>query len=262
MQLQSILVTPKMAKELLDLNICNRNLKDRTIDTYVTSMKNGLWVKDTYEPIKISESNVLLDGQHRLMAIVKSNCSVYLQIATGLKDDIFKVIDTGSKRNTGDIFTIENIPNANNLPAMISGYCRFKKNIYGKGFTPLSNSTILDLYYERENFYQETIKKSCSWYKQISRALSPAMIGSFYCLFYDKCPEMADSFMSKLCGGGDFKAINLLRTNLVNDKMNNKKLTLENKNILIIKTWNYYRKNENIKILKFDFEREAKPIAI
>lgn len=251
-----------MAKELLDKNICNRNLKDRTIDTYANSMRNGLWVKDTFEPIKISNTNVLIDGQHRLMAIIKSNCSVNMQIATGLNDEIFKVIDTGSKRNTGDIFTIENIPNANSIPAMICAYYRYKKNIYGKGFTPMSNAATLDLYYEREYFYQEVIKKSSIWYKKISRVLSPSMIGAFYCLFYDKSPEMAESFMEKLCGGCDFKAINLLRTNLINDKLSNKKLSLENKNILIIKAWNFYRKNENIKILKFDFEREAKPIAI
>ena len=41
--------------------------------------------------IKISKSGTILDGQHRLMAIIKANKGIWLHLATELDESIFDV---------------------------------------------------------------------------------------------------------------------------------------------------------------------------
>jgi hypothetical protein len=75
---------------------------------------------------------------------------------------------------------------------------------------------------------------------------------------------LAEDFFNQLCyGNGNIcKPIALLRKKLVEDRLSTKKLSIATKNAFIIKAWNYYRKNEVVKILRFDFENEGFPKAI
>ena len=265
MQIEKILITPTMAKELLEKNISNRSVKARIVAKYSNDMLNGNWIEDTGELITISKLGVLLNGQHRLLAIIKSNTSHKIHLATDAPDEVFKVIDTGSSRNTSDIFKIDNIPNPNIMPSiiytyknLISGYAR------GQNDQKFSSSVCLNFYNERPHFYQSVSKKTLSWYNAFSKILGPSFIGGFYCYFQSINESMANDFFNQLCyGEGNIcKPIALLRKKLMDDKLSIKKLPVALKNAYIIKAWNYYRNNESIKILKFDFDTEGFPKAI
>jgi hypothetical protein len=103
-----------------------------------------------------------------------------------------------------------------------------------------------------------------AYYKQFSKILNPSTIGGFYLLFSNINENLADDFFNQLCSGDSIKnnSILLLRKKLIDDKLSNKKITSVLRNTLIIKTWNYYRKNEVVKVLRFDFENEKLPKAI
>ena len=89
-------------------------------------------------------------------------------------------------------------------------------------------------------------------------------MGGFYAFFFDINPIHANEFFEQLTSGNDIKhnAIKLLRNKLFDDKLSNKKLSIPTKHALLIKTWNYYRKNQQIKILKYDADTEQFPKAI
>ena len=124
MKIEKILITPTMAKELLEKNINNRNVKQPVVARYAKDMIAGKWKQDTAELIKISKTGLILDGQHRLLAIVKANVSIYFHIASELEDNIFDVLDTGSIRNSCDVFNIQNIKNYNCVrPLYIRPFC-------------------------------------------------------------------------------------------------------------------------------------------
>ena len=264
MKIEKTLITPELAKNLLEKNISNRNLKQKTVDKYTRDMQLGNWLEDTGELISISVLGVLLNGQHRLHAVIKSNTSQKMHIATGLPDEVFKVIDTGSSRNPTDIFHIDGIPNSNIIPSIIYTYKRLIAGYTGGNSERESATIVLKYYYERPDFYQNVTKKTMSWYKAFSKILTPATIGGFYCYFQSINEGLADDFFNQLCyGNGNIcKPISLLRKKLVEDKISSKKLTIAMKNAFIIKAWNFYRKNESVKILKFDFETEKFPKAI
>ena len=62
-------ITPELAAEFLKKNKSNRPLSSKHVIALAGSIERGEWMF-TGESIKFSESDTLLDGQHRLSAIV------------------------------------------------------------------------------------------------------------------------------------------------------------------------------------------------
>ena len=95
-----VYVTPKMAEEWLKKNRCNRKVRLLTVQKYAHSMRNGQW-HPNHQGVAFSKKR-LLDGQHRLLAIVESGCTILLQVNYDLADECFLFIDDGIKRNEPD----------------------------------------------------------------------------------------------------------------------------------------------------------------
>lgn len=95
-------VTPDMAQHLVDAaNFGNRKLKPSVVSKYAKLMRDGDW-KLSPETIAISKTGRLLNGQHRMHAIVKSGVTCRFLFATGFDDDVFGVLDRGAKRSISD----------------------------------------------------------------------------------------------------------------------------------------------------------------
>lgn len=95
-----ITVTPDMAKSWLHhRNIeRNRTFSQRLAAEWADAMRNGKW-KTTHQGIAFDWDGFLLDGQHRLGAIVIVDKPVDLDIRVGCDPATFDVLDTGRKRN-------------------------------------------------------------------------------------------------------------------------------------------------------------------
>jgi hypothetical protein len=264
MTIKKILITPSLAKTFLEANVCNRKIKEKVVIKYASDMQKDLWIEDTFEPIKFSKTGKLLDGQHRLLAVVKSNKAVNFHIVDNLKEEIFSVLDSGTKRNASDVFGISGIKNATLIPAIISFYNRIKSGSNGNNHDNQTNIHLIECYNEREEFWQMTSNKTQSWYDSFSRILQPSIIGGMYAHFYDLNSIQAEDFFNQLCNQKNptNSTILNLRKKLFDDKIATRKMGIQIKNALIIKTWNYYRNNEIIKVLKYDIEREKFPKAI
>jgi hypothetical protein len=99
---EMIFVTPEIAKQYLSLNEDNRRVRNTWVDYLAHSIKSGEW-QSTHQGIGFSKSGRLLDGQHRLMAIVKANIPVYIMVTYGLDENVFSAIDNGIKRTDEDL---------------------------------------------------------------------------------------------------------------------------------------------------------------
>lgn len=98
-------VTPTMAASWLAANEANRSLRPRLVDKYARDMSLGNWAM-TGEPIKFACSGTLLDGQHRLYALVQSNTTQQMLVVKGVEADAQLVMDTGSARTASDALTL------------------------------------------------------------------------------------------------------------------------------------------------------------
>lgn len=260
-QIKNVFVTPQLAKIFLEKNDTNRPLRESVVRKYADDIINGLWKSNTFELIMFNEDGELKNGQHRLNAIIKAGIGLNLQIIEGVDDDNFTVIDTGNSRTAGDIFSIKNVLNAKGISTMVKSYMQFKKgsnNIYkARAF---SHAQLLDFYNSTPEFYQEVYKKSTRLYNAMNRILKPTFIGSLYCLLSDINIELADDFIDQLCTGDKMNHnVKLLRKKLYDDMTSKAKITHTDKIAVIFKTWNYVRRNEVVKILKYDAIKENFP---
>jgi len=264
MKIEKKLVTPAIAIELLKNNTGNRAIKKPTLFRYSNEMKGGRWKEDTGELIKLNEYGKILDGQHRLRAVVHSGCSIHFHFAYDLSDEIFDVLDTGSLRNASDSFFISGIKNNNLIPSIIT--LNYSINTGGKDKNAqknnkLSITQLLDEYNKKPLFWDEVSKKTINWYNNFSKIIAPSIIGGLYSIFKEKDECKADFFMIELCGGLNItnSSVNILRNILIKDKISIRKMQMDFKIAIIIKTWNLYRTNSSLKIIKWDSKVEKFP---
>jgi hypothetical protein len=93
------MLEPKVARELLALNdprrtaACNLDL----IDCYAQQMRSGEW-RFTGDTIKVNKSGGLMDGQHRLQAVIRSGWSGMQLVVTGIADSAAWAMDPPGKQ--------------------------------------------------------------------------------------------------------------------------------------------------------------------
>ena len=101
---ETLTITPTIADAMLKKNHGNRKLSPGTVNTYACEMLAGKW-KSTHQGIAIDEHGNIVDGQHRLSAIVRSKIPIVttLTIYKGAIDTMLLPIDRGKNRLTQDL---------------------------------------------------------------------------------------------------------------------------------------------------------------
>lgn len=107
-------ITPAKAAQWLTahINRDNRALRKTTVDYLASEIERGKW-QITHQGIAFSDTGRLLDGQHRLAAIVQANKSVEMMVSTEMEEDTFQVIDCGLKRANHERIHLVNDPAQN-----------------------------------------------------------------------------------------------------------------------------------------------------
>jgi hypothetical protein len=111
-------ITPKKATEYLEQNTANRPLSTRTVREFAAAMRRGEW-QVTHQGIAFDTNGTLVDGQHRLAAIIEADMPVELTVFTEVAEGAFDVLDTGKRRNAADVLAIEGEKSAVMLAAMV-----------------------------------------------------------------------------------------------------------------------------------------------
>lgn len=100
-------ITPKLARQILDANNTgNRPVSPGRVSQYARDMMAGRWMS-TGDTIKFAAGGRLLDGQHRLRAVVEANKPIDFMVARGVASSVFTAIDTGKSRTGTDVLAIE-----------------------------------------------------------------------------------------------------------------------------------------------------------
>jgi hypothetical protein len=95
-------ITPSKAAEYLKTNTANRSHRKEWINKLALMILNDQF-ELTHCGIAFREDGTLIDGQHRLMAIVQANRPVKMFVARGLNDSSMFGIDQGKIRDATDI---------------------------------------------------------------------------------------------------------------------------------------------------------------
>lgn len=134
-------ITPADAVELLENhNNHNRNLRTERAMQYAKDMREGRWLLSS-TPIDIAPDGTLLNGQHRLWAVIESGLPQQFYFATNVDPRVQDVTDIGIPRSAADILAIggDGIKSASTCTAigsMILRYDQFPDTIWGSTEVP------------------------------------------------------------------------------------------------------------------------------
>jgi len=95
------IINPAKAEKWLNSNKGNRKLRAGIVEKYAKDMRDGKWTTCT-APIVFYEDGDIADGQHRLWAIIESNCAQRFLIVHGLEREAGLNIDMGFSRSLVD----------------------------------------------------------------------------------------------------------------------------------------------------------------
>jgi hypothetical protein len=101
MRTVQMLVTRKLAEQFLRKNDINRPFRDTYCEELCGIILRGEW-KLTHQGIAISTDGTLLDGQHRLHAIVRTGIPCMMLVTTDCDAHLFELIDRGRIRTQAD----------------------------------------------------------------------------------------------------------------------------------------------------------------
>lgn len=101
-------ITPDIARKyLLKRSPSQRKISPATVQRYVNDLTSGTWEMNG-EPIVFSKDGTLLNGNHRLTAIIKSGKPMTTLVVYGIDDNV-SIYDVQKKRTAKDVASINEI---------------------------------------------------------------------------------------------------------------------------------------------------------
>lgn len=251
MKIETIMVTPALATEwLASSNTHNRNIRPNAVNAYAADMEAGRWLHNG-DAIRFAADGTLLDGQHRLLAIVQSRCSISSVVISGLAREAQEVMDGGRKRTLGDVLTLRGEANTRALAAglrRIVGY-----ELYGGDSSsawkahPTTQQMLAGL--DRHPEIRDYARRASS-FRMVG---IPSAVG-MYAMWrlYAVDAEDAEDFFYRLETGtdlGDTHPIRALRRVLLGDTVRRRHDNARTQCALVFKAWNKYRDGEATQLL-------------
>lgn len=264
-----ITITPDIALDMLKQNTRNRPMNKEQVLYYANQMQRGQWQLNG-ESIIFSDGNVLLDGQHRLAAIVKSQTSQKMLVVRGVDGNTFATIDTGKLRTASNVFALEGIKNYTNVGSGIKSYLLLTSNYNSDKISntksKITNADLLSEYNCRPDFYARCLLNAQSCYRKV-RLMKISMIfayGAYLVLQKMHTEDKVWSFFRQLFGIDPIQntSITFVRDRLLQNLSGQYRLTERFQRALIIKAWNDYVKGVEHKILRWNPETDEMPTFI
>lgn len=242
---ESVAVTPEMAKEWLKRNVSNRRLQEATVLLYAGDMKIDEWV-DNGETIKFSGEGDLLDGQHRLHAVIRSGKTVEMLVVRGLARKAQETMDVGRKRNASDTLMLRGETNTVALAAILRRITLWDKG--DRSFRGIASMAEMSAKLEKHPEIRRSAEIAVRTRKTF-KDLPVSSLGVAHHLLFRVSPEQVPWFFQKIAVGtelGEGNPVYVLRERARSDKDAGNAVSDVRALALIIRAWNVYRKGETI----------------
>lgn len=189
------LITPAQAAEWLETsNTHNRRIRPNQTKNLSWDMEEGNWYF-TGDTIKFSPDGVLLDGQHRLKAIVESGSMEWLIVVRGIDPRAQAAIDTQSRRMAYDALKLRGVEgDMKNAAAVARGVFMYD---HGRVPTQLETVTYVE---DHADDIADAVEVS-EMVRRAGRLTGGSFYGIAYYLLARVDANAARDFFEKLAGG-------------------------------------------------------------
>jgi hypothetical protein len=245
-------ITPAMATKYLELNqLPNRHLKEAHIHRLANDMYDGRW-RCNGESIIFDTDGNILDGQHRLHAIVRSKTAIDTYIVHGMDPEVMSTLDRGSLRSMADILGMQGEINRTQLAAALSWLWSYEHG----GLQTYHNPVLKPTSGQMEDTLRRHpgIRASCPHAKHSALLLIVGLGTALHYLFAKKDAHGADTFFATLGHGEQLSktdGLYQLRERLSKNRMERRKLPAVDIAALTIKAWNAHRTGTKVRLLRW-----------
>ena len=251
-------ITPDMAAKMLELNSMNRNISQLNVTRYANDMASGAWDQNG-ETIKVAEDGTILDGQHRLWAIIESGVTVTMIVVYNVQKKAIGSIDSGIIRYFRDLLKIKGSLHPATA-ALITKFAWIYENYdnqlrAGSAKTETRNS-ILEPYYD-EN--RELIEQAAAVAECGAHHFVKSHMGFCFYLFLRRNPQKAEDFIKLVKTGENLYTghpIMTLRTKLVDNRISKNKLMIRETLAFYTKAWNAFLKGRDLSLFRWNNTEE------
>lgn len=191
-KLQIVAVTPEMAEQWLGKNTQNRNLRKNPVAAMARDMQAGAWHLNG-ETIKFDSTGKLLDGQHRLHAVILANRTIDLIVITGLESESMSTIDAGAKRKFSDLLQIRGESGTYSIAAIARRGFMWDQGHKSNNGNITPTNTEMDQWLSLNPSAIEASQVASRL--GTSKVLPPSVIGLCYVLFARLDAEAAEFFL-------------------------------------------------------------------
>lgn len=245
-------INPAVAKAILATSRRNRHVTISRVRKLSQAMELGEWI--IAQPIMVNCDGTLLDGQHRLHAVIRSGKSIQFLVISGFESlDTFGRIDDVATRRLKDWLQIrgESLPDI--LAAVVVMAAKDERGMIpttsGPGFQMTAPEGID--YLEAHDEIRRSVMEAPA---TVTRYASRAMLCFCHYKFAQKDRAAAGSFLIDLATGdkeGERDPIYLLRERLKSNRRAKTKLPRTEMLALIYKSWNAVRAGQKLHNLRW-----------
>lgn len=192
-------VGPSEARALLARNAHNRHLRPTHVHALADAMRRGEWELNG-ESIKLAADGALLDGQHRLAAVVESGRTIATLVVTGLPVETQETMDTGRRRRLADLLTIRDVPYAHSTAATLTALHRFEATARFDASTTPTPAQALAMLEARPE-----LETSVRLARRLTREIGgpTGVFAALHHVFRQRDADAADAFFANLMTGAN-----------------------------------------------------------
>lgn len=264
-------VTPDLAKEILARNPHNRPVDKSQVARMASEIQSGNW-QVTHQGIALDgllNAGLLIDGQHRLHAIVKAEIATPLLVFENVPSKTFSVLDTGKRRSGGDVLALSGEKDSTLLASTIRHVHLFRAlpsgSWVGTG-SRISNDRVLQIFFSQREEFVEAVAKGRMLSQEIG--MIPTAASASYFLTVESAPAARlDDWIDGIVSGANLtpedprlaliKAMNSLR----GGSSTRRRTDTRGQMGLYIKAWNAWVAGREVKSLRLQKgEKMPKPI--
>ena len=237
-------VTPQLAELWLKSNTGNRRMSPKHVTMLADEIVAGRWKVDG-AAIRFADTGRLLDGQHRLHAIIEANEEVNTLVVRGLSEDVFGTIDRSKARKAADSLRFLGESNCSALAGSLAFVSRYFGKTMDHGRAAPSPGATMELLEDHPEI-RISVSRTCgSRYKLIP----PSAFAGLHYLFSYASADLADEWCDGIKGGFQMDKgcpFYLLRERLIVNASSHAKLIDADIARLCITAWNYKRGGEKV----------------
>lgn len=239
-----VTLTPVLASLLLQRNPINRPIGRYNMDMLMADTSNGRFMFNG-ESIVVSDTGILIDGQHRCQTVVETKRSIQVVIVFGPKEEARYTIDIGKPKTAANFLHMKGGVDTNNLSATISLLIQYAETgTLTRGSVRATKTQIVDGY-ERFRGIENSVALVMDATKKKLGSRS-ALAFCHYTFKRKAGAEAADKFIRQLIDGDGLRKgdpIYHARERLLKiDRGARAETRIE----VVFKGWNHWRRGETI----------------